>query len=278
MWLMTDANLYAAPQTMEATGTAMWNRPMNGDRVLTLVPAFNEEEAIEQLLEDLRLYYPVTDIVVVDDGSSDETSKRVLRSDCDLLRLPCNLGVGAAIQVALRFAEERGYEYVLRLDADGQHDPDDAFRLLAAVIDGEADAAIGSRFLGWRWLGKDRNYRTTATRAMGIKVFSTLVSLLIGQKVTDPTSGLRCYNRRIIRYLARHHPQDYPEVESVVVLHRAGFRMVELPATIYPRHAGDSSIDTWKSVYYVFRVLLAAVIAAFRTLPLGIPEEEPYVP
>jgi hypothetical protein len=144
-------------------------------------------------------------------------------------------------------------------------------------MNGEADAAIGSRFLGGQWLGKDRNYETSFTRAIGIKVFATLVSFLIGQKVTDPTSGLRCYNSRVTRYFARHHPQDYPEVESVVVLHRAGFRVMELPATIYPRRAGESSIDAWKSFYYVFRVLLAASIAAFRTLPGGISEAEPHV-
>ena len=172
-----------------------------------------------------------------------------------------------------------GYAYALRLDADGQHDPRDALRLLGATRRGEADVLIGSRFLdadsrsdgtfrGMRW-----RHQTTPTRTVGIKVFASLVSLLIGQPVSDPTCGLRCFNRRAMCYLARYHPQDYPEVESMVVLHRAGFRLKELPVTIYPRAGGVSSIGTLKAVYYVFRVMLAAVIAAVRSLPKGNPEE-----
>lgn len=233
--------------------------------VLTMIPAFNEEDCIEQVVHDLRLFFPLSDFVVIDDGSSDGTSHEVLRvGDVDLLRLPTNLGVGGALQVGLKFAEEMGYEYTLRLDADGQHDPEDAFRLLTAVMEGQADAAIGSRFLATRWLGKDRNYKTTLTRKLGIKLYAGLVSLVTRQPITDPTSGLRCYNRRAICYLSRFHPQDYPEVESTVMLHRAGFRLTELPATFYPRVAGTSTIDSWKSLYYAFRVLLATIIAVFR--------------
>jgi glycosyltransferase involved in cell wall biosynthesis len=248
----------------------------NGE-VLTVIPAFNEEEAIGSVIDTLRLYDPLTDILVVDDGSTDDTSGQVRAAGAELLRLPANLGVGAAQQAALKYAVEKGYSYVLRLDADGQHDIDDAFRLLMEVMKGNADAAIGSRFLGTEWLGKGRNYPTPLTRQVGIKVFSTLVSALIGQRVTDPTSGLRCYNRKIIHYLALHHPQDYPEVESIVLLHRAGFRLVELPACIHPRIAGQTSIDTGKAIYYVFRVLLAASIAALRTPPCSIPEERAHV-
>lgn len=247
----------------------MWHyrKPKKAREILTVIPAYNEEECIRSVVQAVRLYSPLTDALVVDDGSSDATFERALGSEADVLRLPCNLGIGAALQLALKYADDMGYRYVLRLDADGQHDPDDAFRLLAAVMRGEADVAIGSRFLGTQWLGKKRNYSTTITRALGIKVFSTLVSVLIGQPVTDPTSGLRCYNQRVIGYLARHHPQDYPEVESVVALHRAGYNLLELPVTIHPRIAGTSSISTWKAVYYVFRVLLAAVIASLRTMP-----------
>lgn len=232
--------------------------------VLTIIPAYNEEDCIERVVHDLRLYFPLSDFLVIDDGSSDNTSREVLRSGVELLRLPVNLGVGGALQAGLRFANERGYDYTLRLDADGQHDPEDAFRLLHAVMTDEADAAIGSRFLATEWLGKDRNYKTTTTRKLGIKTFAGLVSLLTRQTITDPTSGLRCYNRAVICYLAETHPQDYPEVESTVILHRAGFRLTELPATFSPRVAGKSTIDSWKSLFYAFRVLLATVIAVLR--------------
>jgi glycosyltransferase involved in cell wall biosynthesis len=244
---------------------------------LTVIPAYNEEAAIGEVIETIKLYYPLTDILVVDDGSTDNTSGRALAAGAEILRLPANLGVGAAQQAALKFASERGYSYVMRLDADGQHDADDAFRLLTEVMEGTADAAIGSRFLGERWLGKDRNYRIPLSRRVGIKVFAALVSGLIGQHITDPTSGLRCYNRQIILYLSLHHPQDYPEVESIVLLHRAGFRLVELPATIHPRCAGHTSIGAGRAIYYVIRVLLAASIAALRRPPPRIAEEGAYV-
>jgi glycosyltransferase involved in cell wall biosynthesis len=233
--------------------------------VLTILPAYNEQRAIAQVIHDLSLYLPLTDVLVIDDGSLDETSHEALAAGAEVLSLPCNLGVGAALQLGLAYAEEQGYAYTMRLDADGQHNPEDAFRLLAAVMSGEADAAIGSRFLGERWLGKARNYHPTLTRVLGIKLYSGLVSLLTRNPVTDPTSGLRCYNRQVIHYLARYHPQDYPEVESTVMLHRAGFRLIELPATIHPRIAGESTINSWKSIYYAFRVLLAALIAAIRS-------------
>jgi glycosyltransferase involved in cell wall biosynthesis len=214
---------------------------------------------------------------VVDDGSSDGTSGQVLAAGADLLRLPYNLGVGAALEVALMHADQTGYPYVLRLDADGQHDPRDGLRLLDAVRRDEADVAIGSRFLAAPSNGKYWRNQTTPTRAVGIKVFATLVSLLIGQRISDPTCGLRCFNRAATSFLACYHPQDYPEVESVVVLHRAGFRLKEIPVEIYPRQGGVSSISNGKAIYYVFRVMLAASVAAVRSLPEKVPEGGPYV-
>ena len=253
-------------------------------KVLVVIPAYNEEESIRRVVEGVNKHIPLADVLVVDDGSSDDTSLRVQESGAELLRLPRNLGVGAALEVALRYAEDLGYSYALRVDADGQHDPQDALRLLEAVRRGEADVLIGSRFLDagsaerlgartpkWR-------HQTTPVRAVGIKVFAWLVSLLIGQQISDPTCGLRCFNRQAVCYLARNHPQDYPEVESMVVLHRAGFRLKELPVEIYPRTGGVSSISAWKAVYYVFRVMLAASIATVRSLPNGKPVEAEWRP
>jgi glycosyltransferase involved in cell wall biosynthesis len=245
--------------------------------VLIVIAAYNEEESIRQVITSARFHIPSADIVVVDDGSSDDTSHHVLQSDAELLRLPCNLGVGAALEVALRYAQTRGYSYALRLDADGQHDPRDALRLLGAVQAGEADVSIGSRFLANGSSGERWQHQTTLARALGVQAFATLVSLLIGQPISDPTCGLRCFNRQAIGYLARHHPQDYPEVESLVTLHRAGFQIKELPVKVHPRIGGVSSISTWKAIYYVFRVMLAASIAAVRSLPDRTAEEDAHV-
>lgn len=260
-----------------ALGIMGLHRAMDNSGVLVVIAAYNEEASIQEVVRSVHVHMPQADVVVVDDGSSDDTSGRVLESGAELLRLPCNLGVGAALEVALRYAEQTGYSYAVRLDADGQHDPRDALRLLSAVRSGETDVAIGSRFLSAELPAKRWRNQTTPTRALGIKVFAALVSLLIGQPISDPTCGLRCFNRQAMRYLARNHPQDYPEVESVVVLHRAGFRLQELPVEIYPRIGGVSSISTWKAIYYVFRVMLAASIAAVRSLPERIPEEIPDV-
>lgn len=257
----------------------MWGQreAADGSGLLVVIAAYNEEESIQEVIRAVRFYIPWADIVVVDDGSSDDTGKRVLQSGVDLLRLPYNLGVGAALEVALRYAEKMGYSYALRLDADGQHDPRDGLRLLGAVRSGVADVSIGSRFLAPGSTGKYWRNQTTPTRALGIKIFAALVSFLIGQPISDPTCGLRCFNRQAMRYLARHHPQDYPEVESMVVLHRAGFRLKELPVEIHPRIGGVSSISTWKAICYVFRVMLAASIATVRSMPDKIPEEESHV-
>lgn len=246
----------------------------NGSDVLIVIAAYNEEESIREVIKGVRIHIPFADILVVDDGSSDDTSRRVLQSGAEMLRLPCNLGVGAALEVALRYAEHMGYSHALRLDADGQHDPRDALRLLSVIRRDEADVSIGSRFLAENSSGKHWRHQTTAARALGIQVFARLVSLLIGQTISDPTCGLRCFNHQAMHYLARHHPQDYPEVESLVTLHRAGFRIKELPVVVHPRIGGVSSINAWKAVYYVFRVMLAALVAAVRSLPDQTPEEK----
>lgn len=253
----------------------MWGqrKAAGGAEVLVVIPAYNEEESIQKVIEAVRFHIPQAEIIVVDDGSSDDTSRCVLNSGAGLLQLPCNLGVGAALEVALQHAENMGYSYALRLDADGQHDPRDALGLLGVVKRGEADVCIGSRFLEADSAARHWRNQTTPTRALGIKLFATLVSLLIGQPISDPTCGLRCFNRQAMRFLARYHPQDYPEVESMVVLHRAGFRLKELPVEAYPRIGGVSSISTWKAIYYVFRVMLAASIAAVRSVPGEITKE-----
>jgi glycosyltransferase involved in cell wall biosynthesis len=261
---------------MDGQVKAEQSAPEPGE-LLVVIPAYNEEACIGQVLGSVRAHIPQADVLVVDDGSADDTSNRVLVSGAELLRLPYNLGVGAALEVALIHADQVGYPYVLRLDADGQHDPRDGLRLLEAVQRREADVAIGSRFLAAPSNGKYWRNQTTPTRAVGIKVFATLVSLLIGQRISDPTCGLRCFNRAAISFLARYHPQDYPEVESVVVLHRAGFRLKEIPVEIYPRQGGVSSISSGKAIYYVFRVMLAASVAAVRSLPKEVPEGGPYV-
>lgn len=255
------------PEAVDAAGSAAYGQ------TLVIIPAYNEERSIAAVVREARAALVGADVVVVDDGSADSTAQRALAAGAWLLRLPCNLGVGAALQTGLKLAEQRGYHYAIRLDGDGQHNPSDARRLLEAVQRGQADVARGSRFLMGRPDALSGAYTTPTGRTMGIQLLAGLIGLLTHQRVTDPTSGLYCYNRRVICYLARHHPQDYPEVEALIMLHRREFRMIELPTVMRPRLAGNSSISGPGSVYYMLRVAVAALIAAMRT-PAPLPEPD----
>lgn len=244
-------------------------------QTLVIIPAYNEEESIAAVVREARAELRGADVVVVDDGSADTTAQRALEAGAWLLSLPCNLGVGAALQTGLRLAEERGYQYAVRLDGDGQHNPIDAQRLLEAVQQGRADVVSGSRFLEARPNRPPGEYLTPTGRTVGIRLLARLIGLLTRQRVTDPTSGVYCYNRRVICYLARHHPQDYPEVETRIVLQRCGFRLLELPTVMRPRLAGNSTISGPGSIYYMLRVAVAVLITTLRTpAPLLEPDRE----
>jgi glycosyltransferase involved in cell wall biosynthesis len=180
-----------------------------------------------------------------------------------VVRIPCNLGIGGAVQTGLKFAREHGYDLVIRLDGDGQHDPQDIPALFTAVKTGKADAAFGSRFMG-----KDSTMTIPISRRMGIKTFAYLVTVLTGQKATDTTSGYMCLNKYAIDVLADYLPQDYPEVEGRVILHKAGLTTLELPAHMRSRMAGISSINGWRSIYYAVKVSIAALIGAMKDIPV----------
>lgn len=241
-----------------------------GRPVLVIIPAYNEEESIGQVVTNVKRNAGFADVLVVNDGSTDGTATVARRCGADVIDLPYNLGIGAAVRAGYRLAEERGYEFVVRVDGDGQHNPEDIPRLLGPVQQGRADVAFGCRFCGG-----STSHRTSPARLLGIRLFGLVVSLLLGQKIHDATSGLRCANRKAIRYFARYYPQDYPEVESHVLLHKAGLSEVEVPVSMRARTGGCSSITLPRSVYYAFKVLLAILIRAFQEVPLS-PGEEPY--
>lgn len=238
--------------------------------VLVIIPAYNEEESIGQVVTDVKRSARFADVLVVNDGSTDGTATVARRCGADVIDLGYNLGIGAAVRAGYRLAEEMGYEFAVRVDGDGQHNPDDIQRLLAPVQQGRADVAFGCRFCGG-----STSYRTSSARRLGIRVFGLVLSLLLGQKIHDVTSGLRCANRKAIRCFARYYPQDYPEVESHVLLYKAGLSEVEVPVSMRPRIGGCSSITLPRSVYYVFKVLLAILIRAFQEMPYSL-GEEPY--
>jgi glycosyltransferase involved in cell wall biosynthesis len=233
-------------------------------RIVAVVPAYDEEAAIGAVVAGTRAVDGRIDVVVVDDGSEDGTAAAAAAAGATVVRLPYNLGIGAAVQTGFRFALERGYELAVRVDGDGQHDPSELPKLLAPLEAGEADIVTGSRFAGG-----DPVYRPPLGRRIGIVFFARLVSLLTRQRVTDTTSGFQALNRRGIALFAEDYPSDYPEVEATLLVVKHRLRLREVPVQMREREHGTSSITFVRSVYYMLKVTLALLVAMFRkyTLP-----------
>ena len=227
--------------------------------LLVIVPAYNEAANIAYVVEGVRQDVPYADVLVVDDGSCDGTGQAARRAGAVVLSLPFNLGIGGAVQAGFKFAHRLGYPFAARMDADGQHNPRDLHTLLEVVRSGVSDVAVGSRFAH---AVPDR--ATPFIRRVGCLGFAIVVSGLTGQPARDTTSGMQCLNRRALACFSHYYPQDYPEVEARIILHRARLRVVEVPVVMRPRRAGRSSINRPRAVYYVFKVLLATLIAAVR--------------
>jgi len=225
---------------------------------LVFIPAWNEEDNLPAVLENVRIELPEADVLVVDDGSTDRTAAIASARGAYLLRLPFNLGIGGAVQTGYRFAFENGYDLAVQVDGDGQHDPRELPLILAPVLADEADMVVGSRFAA------PGVYRPPAMRRVGIRVFAWVVSRLVGQRVTDSTSGFRAVNRRGIELFAADYPHDYPEVEATVMAVRHKLRLREVPVAMRERGGGRSSITAARSVYYMLKVLLALFIGLFR--------------
>lgn len=233
-------------------------------RNLAIVPAFNEVGAIAPTVAAIQDAAPDFDVLVVDDGSSDATSEVASQAGAAVLRMPFNLGIGGAMQGGYIYALERGYDVAVQVDGDGQHDPRHIHDLLARLhSDPELNMVTGSRFLH----DDDHGYRSSATRRVGIRVFSGVVSLITGQRVTDPTSGFRMTSRRGIELFARDYPHDYPEVEAILLMHAHRLRSCEIPVRMRPRLTGESVISSSQSVYYMVKVLLAVFVGLFRRRP-----------
>ncbi len=227
--------------------------------VLVALPAWNEEACIGETLLELQRAGLVVDVLVVDDGSEDGTAQAARRAGAQIIRHPLNLGVAAAESTALRWAVRRGYRRLVRMDADGQHDPSFIPALLAAV-DGGEDLVIGSRFID----GSRAGFGSTPWRRAGSTFLAKLLTGLSGVRITDPTSGFRAFGPAAMSLFASAFPHDYPEPESVLMASRRGLSVREVPVRMRPRRAGTSSITPGESVVYMGKVSLALVIERMR--------------
>ena len=223
-------------------------------KVLIIVPAFNEEESLPEVLRDLRENMPSAEVLVVNDGSRDATARIARAMGLKVLDLPFNLGIGGAMQAGYLYAEQNAYDIAVQFDGDGQHLASEIKKLFQPLAAGTADMVIGSRFL------MPGTYRAPIFRMLGIRLFSFIVSRILGTPVTDSTSGFRAANRRVIEFFSRIYPDDYPEVEALVLLHKMNMQITEVAVTMRDRTGGRSSITAFRSVYYTIKVLLAIFI------------------
>lgn len=229
------------------------------EKVLVIVPAYNEEKNIESVINELKQTVPEYDVLVVNDCSTDDTS-RIAKSipGIKVVDLPNNLGIGGAVQTGFIYADRNGYDYAVQVDGDGQHIPGEINKLFKVMRENNCDMVIGSRFLG------TESFKTTRTRRMGIKLFYYIYRLLLNIKITDGTSGFRAYNKKSIHYLAQNYPEDYPEPEVIILMKMKGFSICETGVQMRERTHGKSSITPVKSVYYMIKVILSIIISYAR--------------
>jgi glycosyltransferase involved in cell wall biosynthesis len=236
---------------------------------LAVVPAYNEQATVAAVVESLHSNTPQLDVLVIDDGSTDATAECAERAGARVLRMPFNLGIGGAVQAGFKYADEQDYDFMVQVDGDGQHDPAEIAKLFKAA-DGpeQPDMICGTRF------ATATGYMAPISRRTGIHVFAFLLSRLLRQPITDPTSGFRLYNRRAIALFARDYPHDYPEVEAVLMLHHHRLTMREVPVRMFRRGGGVSSITgSGKSFYYMVKVLLALFVGLGRRRAVPEPGE-----
>ena len=232
-------------------------------RGLVIIPAYNEARSLRGVLREVREAAPGFDLLVVNDGSADETAAVARLEGCAVLDLCFNLGIGGAVQAGFKYAVERGYAVAVQVDGDGQHPADQIEALTRPIIEGGYDMVVGSRYL------TPGPYEGGRLRRLGNAVLSRMCSLLSGQRVTDSTSGFRAYSPRALAYLAHRYPADYPEPESIVLLTRRAMRLKELPVKMRERRYGRSSITGVRPLYYMTKVGLALVLDVIKEAPRG---------
>lgn len=240
---------------------------MSADRrLLVVLPAWNEQEALPAVLDDVQATLPHADVLVVNDGSTDRTSQVARRGRTMVLDLPVNLGVGGAMRAGYRFARREGYDVAVQLDADGQHDPREVAALLRVMDEEQADVVIGARFAG------EGAYSVRGPRRWAMRVLSFTISRVARTRLTDTTSGFKASNRRAIALFAREYPAEYlgDTVESLVISARSGLKVRQVGVSMRPRAGGTPSHNPAKAAIFLARAVLALLVALTRPVSLEV--------
>lgn len=229
---------------------------MKKEKVLIIIPAYNEEDNIEKTYQSILEYNSNHktnyDVLVVDDGSFDQTKKILTEHAIPHISLITNLGIGGAVQTGYKYALEHEYDIAIQLDGDGQHNTDDLEKLIQPILEKKADMVIGSRFV------KDSKsqFKSSQLRRVGIRLISTIIKWKTKEKIYDTTSGFRAINRKLIKLFTEIYPMEYPEPISTVYILARGYKVKEIGVRMKDREGGKSSIHTWKNVYYMINVIL----------------------
>lgn len=227
-------------------------------RKLVIIPAYNESASIVNTVNDIKKNAPDFDYVVINDHSKDNTLQVCKDAELNVIDLPLNLGIGGAVQTGYLYACQNGYDIAVQFDGDGQHDAKYLNEMAETLVKEQADMVIGSRFI------EKEGFQSSFTRRLGIRYFTFLIKILTGQKITDPTSGYRMCNRKIIELFAGNYPKDYPEPETTTWILRKKLKVLEIPVIMRAREEGVSSISLKKSFYYMFKVTMAIIIERTR--------------
>lgn len=227
-------------------------------KVLVIVPAYNEEESIKKVVNEIKSKNKDVDVIVVNDGSRDNTVKEAKNTEALVVDLPCNLGIGGAVQTGYLYAYNNNYDIAIQIDGDGQHDPSYIKQMVEIIQKKQADMVIGSRFI------EKTGYKQTFMRKLGNNVLSFIIRILTGKKIYDTTSGYRASNREIIKRFANSYPFDYPEPDTNLQLIVSKKVIKEIPVEMRQRTTGKSFASPLKSVQYMIKVSLALFIARLR--------------
>ncbi|KAJ53730.1 hypothetical protein BD780_002927 [Clostridium tetanomorphum] len=223
-------------------------------KYIAIIPAYNEEKCIFNVVKSIKLNNSNIDVLVINDGSTDNTYSEALRAGAKIINLSCNLGIGGAVQTGYIYALYNNYDIAIQIDGDGQHNAKDLNKLINEIKFKNLDMVIGSRFI------RSTDYKPSPFRQLGIIYFSKLVSFLCKSPYFDTTSGYRAVNKKMIKLFANYYPKDYPEVETILLANKHNMIVKEIPVDMDERQGGKSSITPLKSIYYMFKVTLSLIL------------------